>query len=304
MPYKTNSQVSVLSQSFLSETESNLLFRIYVPSSRIWAQETDKLLLLFKDYLANIGHQGVRLDQQRTDKGIIYEFHGEELKGQNGLASEFSDFTGFMNLCANDQKAAHISLSNSGVNEEQIPRILTRYAKEAKRLYVDIKQEYEVKILSIKHRLESELTDNMPLEVKPDDITILIENALPAFAGIETPLKHEGILPSEVRNNSLTINIKPQIVEAANCVIAQEINGNQNIGACSEELLQLINQFAGKDTNDLTSAVYELEDESVPNADRLKAKQKLKKFLITVGKKSGDIGMKILQKYIESQVGL
>jgi hypothetical protein len=44
MPYRRNAQVTVLAESFLQDTEANLLFRIYVPSDRMWSNETDSLL--------------------------------------------------------------------------------------------------------------------------------------------------------------------------------------------------------------------------------------------------------------------
>jgi hypothetical protein len=79
LPYKRNAEVTVMAETFLTETEQNLIFRLYVPTGRLWSNESDKLIQLFRDYLTKIANINVRLDQYRTDKGIIYEIHSEEL---------------------------------------------------------------------------------------------------------------------------------------------------------------------------------------------------------------------------------
>lgn len=83
IPYRQNAELTVLASAFISDTEDGLLFRVYVPSGRIWANETDRLLQLFQDYLARVGHQSVRLDQRRTERGIVYELYGDQGLVQN-----------------------------------------------------------------------------------------------------------------------------------------------------------------------------------------------------------------------------
>lgn len=62
MPYRRNAEVTTMAASFLDETEKHLVFRIYVPHGRIWSNESDKLLQLFRDYLAKVAAVTVRLD--------------------------------------------------------------------------------------------------------------------------------------------------------------------------------------------------------------------------------------------------
>src|SRR6185437_2916392 len=78
VPYRANADVTVMSVQFLEEALQNLLFRVYVPTGRLWANEVDRLLNLFRDYLLSTGRTGVRLDQSRTDHGVSYEFHATE----------------------------------------------------------------------------------------------------------------------------------------------------------------------------------------------------------------------------------
>lgn len=307
MPYKRNAQVTVIAESFLQDTEANLLFRIYVPSGRMWSNETDRLLQLFREYLSNVGHIAARLDQQRTDKGIIYEFHGSEPKGEVKLSKEFAEFTHFLDLCVHDQSAAEAILANKSVDARRVSEILVRYSKEARRLHVDLKQERERKVLEIKHRLESELIDEIPGDVDWNAVSQLIETTVPPVnsgAGASLMVGNYSRVFDSLGQANVTVNVNPQIVGTVNGVIAQEINGNQNLGVQGQELLELVQKYGDARANELITAIYEVEDRSVPKPDRLKAGQKLKKFLIEVARKGGDVAAGVLQKYIENQLGL
>jgi hypothetical protein len=307
MPYKRNAQVTVLAESFLKDTEANLLFRVYVPSGRMWSNETDRLLQLFRDYLSNIDHITIRLDQQRTDRGIIYEFHSDELRGEHGLSAEFSEFTQFMDLCVRDQAAAEEILANKSVDTKKVSEILTRYSKEAKRLQVDLKHERERKVLGIQQRLESELLDEISINIDWKAVRKLIESSVPpVVSGLGASLRigSSSRAPEAHTTENVTINVNPQIVKTVNGIVAREINGNQSLGVQGQELLELIQTYGDTRSTELATAVYELEDRSAPKPDRLKAGQKLKKFLIEVTRKGGNIATGVLQKYVEHQLGL
>jgi hypothetical protein len=72
VPYKRRADVTVLAESFLDDTNRNLIFRLYVPSGRLWSSEADKFLQLFQEYIAKVDRLAVRLEQKRTDFGTIY----------------------------------------------------------------------------------------------------------------------------------------------------------------------------------------------------------------------------------------
>jgi len=247
------------------------------------------------------------LDQYRTDKGVIYEIHSEEVATSTNIGEEFSEFTQFMDLCTSNLEAAEQMLKSKDVDQRELVNILSRYSKEAKRLSVDLKHEREQKILSIKHRLESELVDSIPGGTDWGVIESLVNLAVPQLSGVygaisvdQEPMR----LPSPESMRSVTFNINPQIINAVNGIVAQEISGDQHLGVDGQQLLELIKLYGEKNAQDLASSVHELEDPSAPKAGRLKAKQKLKKFLIDVGSKAGDIAVNVLQAYIEKQMGL
>jgi len=307
LPYKRNAEVTVMAETFLTETEQNLIFRLYVPTGRLWSSESDKLIQLFRDYLAKVASVNVRLDQYRTDKGVIYEIHSEEVESSADIDSEFSEFTQFMDLCVTDPLAAEVMLKEKSVEPKELMGILSRYSKEAKRLNVDLKHEREQKILSIKHRLESELVDTIPGATDWLAIESLINMAVPALSGSKGALaldQEPTLLLGGASQSNITVNLNPQIIDTVNGVVAQEIRGDQTIGVEAQELLELIHKYGGDASQDLASSVHELEDNSAPKSGRLNAKQKLKKFLISIGKKGGDVAVGVLQSYIEKQVGL
>ncbi|GAA3301815.1 hypothetical protein GCM10020295_45960 [Streptomyces cinereospinus] len=77
-PYKTNAELSVLTASFIDDHEKNLLFRVYVPASRLYATEADRLINLFHEWLSRTGNHPVRQDGYRTPSGQVYEFYGDD----------------------------------------------------------------------------------------------------------------------------------------------------------------------------------------------------------------------------------
>lgn len=88
LPYTTRAEVTVLAEAFLDDIDKNLIFRMYVPKGRLWAAEADRFLQLFQDYLTRVERLEVRLDQKRTEHGIVYEFHGHPPEGQSNLQAD------------------------------------------------------------------------------------------------------------------------------------------------------------------------------------------------------------------------
>jgi hypothetical protein len=302
IPYRKNADVTVLAEAFLDDTERNLIFRLYVPSGKIWSNEADKFLQLFRDYLNKVDKTSVRLDQRRTDFGVIYEFHGHTPSSGTGLTSEFKEFSHLMDLCAFDVDAAGALLASKNLNQTEITAIVSRYAKEARRLQMDIKHESESKTLSIRHRLEAELLELAPTAEDWVSINSYLNAALPTAPGLllTNPLAPQRM----VEASSITYNIRPQFIQAVNNVTAQEIYGNQHFTAEHHEILKLISEHAAEDREALNAAVYEVADTGTKHIEKLKAKNLLKSFLIETAKKTGDIAIGVLQTYIEKQIGL
>ena len=306
-PYRTKAEVTVMAESFLDELDKNLIFRLYVPSGRLWSNEADKFLQLFQDYVARVDRLAVRLDQRRTDYGVIYEFHGEAPAGEASLSTEFNDFSKLMDLCATDLDAAANILKAKNLNPREVSSILERYSKEVRRLRLDIKHDAESKVVSIRHRLESELIDLSSTAQEWEAMIAIVNAIVPNFAlALPTPTRSVSVLLGgpHVTPTNVTYNFRPQFVNTLNGVIAEEVHGNQHFAPEHHQLLDLIREHGGAQSKQLETAVYEVADKGVDQVDRLRAKQRIKAFLMAAGKKTGDMAFSILQKYLEGQIGV
>lgn len=305
IPYRTNAEVTVAATQVLQEALEGLLFRLYVPANRLWANEVDKLLQLFREYLLKTGRKGVRLDQIRTDHGISYEFRGDDAPSETSLSDDFQDFSRFMDLCVSNPTEAEALLRTKTVDPREIAGILTRYSKEAKRLQVDLKQDRERKLLSIRHRLESDLADVFPEGSNWQIIDQLVARTIPeSFAISGIAMMDRGSLLSLAEESHLTINLNPQIINTVNGVVAHEIHGDVQTSEGSEALLELIRQYADPRSMELIGAAQTLSDEGIPSATRLTSAQKLKGFVFSLGQKLAPAARDLAILYIEKKLGL
>ena len=236
----------------------------------------------------------------------MYEFNGQPPAGEHTLATEFQEFSKLMALFQADTEAAAALIASKGGNPQEVLKVVSRYAKEARRLQLDIKHEAEAKAIAIRHRLESELIES---DLSPEEwaqLPVLVSEAVPQITG---PVIGESLYLGRPRSVSggpahITYNFRPQFINTVNGVIAEEINGNQHFQPEHHQLLELVGRHGGYEAKKLETAVYEIADKGVDKVDRLKAKQRLTAFLIEAGKKTGDLAFGVLQSYIEKQLGL
>lgn len=307
LPYRKRAEVTVSAQSFLKETDEGLIFRLYVPSGRLWGDQMGQLLSLFKDYLSKVAGLNVRLDQQSTSKGVIYAFHGENLgSGENDrqqLTKHFEDFTKLTDLCATDPSAAEEILKGTGANAREITQIISRYSKEFRRLQLDLKHAREEKILSIRHRLESELVDVVQ-STQQGLIESTVNALIPEVVGsrVSQAMLLPFSKPTASGQQNITLNFKPQFIEHIEGVVAQEVNGIAQLTNNDKALISLFERHGGSKATELTSALQELNDDSAPEPGRVTAKQRIKQFLIASADKIGDAAAGVLQTYVEKKL--
>jgi hypothetical protein len=303
IPYKKNIELVVIASKFVEQNDSNLIFRIYVPSERMWANEAEKLLQLFREYLHKVSGLNVRQEQHRTNQGVVYEFFGGDGVEPTILPQKFTEFSSFMEMCVSNPEHAQLLLESTHLNKTEVFNLVERYSREARRLHVDIKQERERKLLAIRHVLESELSEYVRTERDWEIIGKIIDESVPAATGVSSALSIDRRQLPE-KSSNIIINVNPQIIGTIHGVVAQQILGDQHLGTDAKQLLEIIEAYAGTDKTTLTSAVHELSDESATPEDKLTAKHKLKGFLYSAAGKIGSVALDIAQKYIEKQVGL
>lgn len=305
VPYRRNVELSMLASEFIESRQSNLIFRFYMPSGKIYAEQTYEVLSLFRDYLTQSLGMRVRQSTHSTTSGVVYEFFGDGDMSEEDVTSKFTDFSKVMDLCIIDPQRAEQLLVEQGADAQVVGRLVSDYSKKLRRITSDIRQERERKILEIRHRLEDEL-----IEVASDAelyaIRNLVDQVVPAqdrvgeVMGLGTRLGRVG--------GGMVVNVRPQFINHVTGVVAQEVYGDQHIGPEPSQLLELIRERGTMNAIELQSAVYELEDADSSPEKRLSSARRLQAFLSRVGGKLGDkaldasIGM--LQAYIQSKLGI
>lgn len=130
--------------------------------------------------------------------------------------------------------------------------------------------------------------------------------AIPTLVGVNSPItfdQNSRILGYPTSSPVVVNIIEPNIIGTVNGVVARQMNGDIGLNDSDAKLLALVSQYGGSRTSELESAVHELADHDLASSRRVVAKQKLMTFLAGVAEKAGDIGIGILQSYIENRLG-
>lgn len=294
LPYAKLIDVEISGQNFIENIAEGLLFRIYVPNERIWSNEFDKFITLFRDYASSISQKELKITQNRTDLGIICSLYSFNDTTEQDINDLYKEFTTFMDMCASNPDEARKHIENFNIPEIQKQRIFQKYIKESQRLTLDLKHEREIKFISIKHRLENELQESQLSQ----EIIDYVNTALPDSK--ET----KNILSSRTVINTQIININPNIIGKVEGIVCNEINGNINFTPEEQELNKLIENFAGEltEVTKLKTALYELKDTATTKEQKRSSWQKLYGFIGKVADKIGDVGVALLTKYIEQKM--
>jgi len=307
VPYRRNVELSLLAGEFVEGHQSNLIFRFYVPSGKIYADQTTDVLSLFRDYLTRSLNIQVRQSTHATASGTVYEFYGDGSMSQEDVTARFSGFKNVMDLCVADPSAAERLLVEQGADAQLVGRLVTDYSKKLRRITSDVRQERERKVLDIRHRLESELIE-VASDAELSTIRLLVEQVIPSREDVANVLGLGTAKVGQFSPRDVVLNIRPQFINQVTGIVAQEVYGNQNIGPEPMQLLELIRESNAINALELQSAVYEIEDSSVSPEKRLSAARRLQAFLAKasakVGEKVLDAGISVLQAYVQTKLGI
>ena len=296
-PYRKLIDINVAVQVFIESVDQGLLFQLYIPNKRIWSKELDKFIVLFRDFASTIIDDDVKLVQNRTDRGVTFSIYSvnSELNSES-IEELFNEFSRFLDLCIQKPDLAiQILESQTNLSKDSIQVLISKYSKEAKRLMIDLKQEREIKLLSIKHQLEVDISE---IEI---NISQLTENTLPKLSNPSDLLNTRSNI-----NNNIIINNNPQFIHTVNGIVSREIYGNIDFNEIDHQLNDIIEKYA-KDKAELAilkSSHNEIKDESLNKSTKTIAWQKLQKFLGKCAEKVGDVGIHFLKKYLEGQLDL
>jgi hypothetical protein len=263
-----------------TEDQPDLLVRLYIPSTRLYAAEADRLFSMFSDWLAATHGQGIRQSGYRTASGEMYEFFADSSIARTDPLGQFGTFSSFLDLCIHDPSAAIDLLTQNNVERSSGSDLVARFSKEARRLKFDLRQERERRIMHLKHDLENQLMNSVEElgETQDNLIDGLLENLVPRPSAPESLALLGGSTP--VRQvPSVTLNVHQQIIHGATSTIIQSVQGEVNYSPEVKKMLAFIEKYGGGDVTALKSAVYELEDSDAQPEYRSKSKDRLKRLL-------------------------
>jgi len=298
---RNDAEITVAAEQFVREAEKGLLFRAYLPSGRIWETEFDRLLTLFKDFLVRVANADVRLEQNRTPYGVSYAFFGDGITPQQ-VAADFEEFTSLLDITVTDPKAAEDILSSRyAMAEREIANIITRYAKEARRLQIDIRHDREQKLLSIRQQFESELYDTVP-ELDLRQVERIIDETLPQSLDL-IPTGRRSMVFNLFDNSQISFHFTEQHIARLDGIVAHAIHGNIDLTHDERQFVDAIEKHGGADKRELTTALYQLRDPGTADAERVTAGQRLRTFLLQLAQDVHNIAVGVLQTYIEKKLG-
>ena len=296
-PYRTTAEYDVLAGAFVDDTDRNLMFRIYVPSGHVFADESDTLMRLFREWLAQIGHLSIRQDGYKTGAGQVFEFFGDGGPLRGHLAHEMDEFADFISACMNDPGTAARELRARGIEEAVADRFITRFARDGNRLQLDLRHTRERRLLDLRQLFEAGILELGSAPAQGATAALEAASQLNPFRSLVAP-------PSVLGASGSVVNIGAQSTINVYNAISANLTGVDGLSDEGRALLELIARSNSADAAEFTTAVHEPEDAEAHHTDRLKARQRLKGFLIRVGHTMKDPSIAILQKYVEKKMGL
>lgn len=272
--YKYTNDIVRCIREYLENEDKNIVFRSYILKDRIWANELESFLQLFQDYITQLRGINISFEQRRTDIGTIYVIQSSD---STLVKSEFnqyvSDFDFFLTNCDRNIDEARETLMSLSCSEETVDYYLQKFQKGARRLKIDIRQEYERKMMQLRHSIENEALDGQALQ--------------------EFQLPTQMMVPSIVVQNL-------NYVTAAGSQ-QQIILGTYNYNKTDEQLLEYVRTLSDNQA-DLETELRILKDAKARSAERTSAFEKLKKFLSDHASEIGSIAFRLLKSYLESML--
>lgn len=296
LPYEKLVDIEISGQIFIENIAEGLIFKIYIPNDRIWSNEFDKFIILFRDYASTVANEELKITQNRTDSGTICSLYSLNKNIEEERVNVlYKEFTSFMDLCSSNTNEAIDIINNLNIDQVNKEKIIKKYLKESQRLLLDIKQEREIKLITIKHRLQNELQE---AEIT-NELLNYVENSIP-----NSESKNIFLGSQVIQNQNVFIN--SQIIDKVDGIVCNELNGNIHFKPEEQELLKLIEKYSENITTatELKTALYELKDSASSKESKRNGWQKIYGFLGKVGDKVGDVGVALLTKYIEQQMNL
>lgn len=276
VPYLHSVELISAIRDFFSETESKTVYTRYIYKDQLFAFELERFLTLFQDYITKVKGISIVFEEKRTEIGIVYMLKSTDRNVTKHNVSKYvQEFAEYLDKCDNNVEFAKSLLSNEYLTDAQREALALRFQKEAIRIKKDIIQDAERKMMNLRHHYE-DISTEMAIDV------------LPLQYDLSTALSKETITNLLQIDNKGIVNI-------------QHIYGSATFNENDKQLFGIIEKYADNN-QELLDAVKILKDNDAPKESKNDSSAKLKKFLATTASKIGDVGFKLLTKYLETQL--
>lgn len=299
LAYKRNVEAEQLANHFVEDANSNLILRIYVPNGQLYQDETEQLFSIFHKWLRSIKKINVRKDGYASGKGSVVEFRAASTDEVQLFQAEIPQFRKFVSTLS-DVQAAETMLLEYGIESREASKLVSEFSRSFKRLDRDARRKHEMATVELRYQLEDELSEELA-EVDPHLLLEVVEHVIPSVSSaLRGNLLDQG--PTQVTVNNIE---NQQIIQHAEGIVAQNMSGTAVLSQGAMEFESLITSHAsGALKQELIQALRELDDEAAPDADRVKAKGKLRTFLASAAGKVGGAAVQLGMKYLESKLGI
>jgi zinc-ribbon domain len=285
------------------QESAHLIFQIYIPADGLYSAEAAELLSLFHLWLVQARGQNIRREGYKTASGEMFEFYADTSVAPK-LNGEFQTFATFLDLCVANPSVAVETLGSTRPGSLSSADLVDMLGSRARQLQVGLHHQRERRITTIRQNLEAQLVEQgvdfqaIPARQLEDFIGRLIPDPTAPTAPLELLA---GESSSSAGGLSITLNFSPQIINAVESTIFQNVHGTIHLGPEAKQLLELVKQFGGQQRTELEAAVRELEDPAAPTDARRRSRQRLKEFLAQVGTITQNVAISLLEKYLESK---
>lgn len=298
LAYKRNVEAEQLASHFVEDANSNLILRIYVPDGQLYQDETEQLFGIFHKWLKSIKKVNVRKDGYASGKGSVVEFRAATRDEVKIFQAEIPQFRKFVSTLG-DIEAAESMLSEYGIESREASKLVSEFSRSFKRLNRDVRREYDLAALELRYALEEELSEELA-DAESGLLMRIVDQVVPRLGLLSGGLIEQRTAPITINNIE-----NQQIIQRAEGIVAQNLSGTAVLSQGAMEFESLVTSHASSESQaELIQALRELDDDAAPEADRVKAKGKLRTFLASIADKAGAAAIQLGASYLEGKLGI
>ncbi|MDN4166877.1 hypothetical protein QWY31_15300 [Cytophagales bacterium LB-30] len=269
--FHSKSELEPRIENFIKNLSNDIIFSLYVSDEQYLNEEFDQFLKIFQSYLERIEKIKLSIEIRPGHQGKNFDFKVKEEKlNESNFQEALTRFDDFVSLCVSSPDEVLSHLQENEFDTAEAIEIIKEFSKKYKRLLLDINHQKQKIELSLKQEFENRLIES--------DINLS---------------SRELMLFSSEKPNSTT-----------NILLMDDMN---RFSKQEYQILELATKYSEKSKlPEVKTNLEILRDSEIPSEEKKVALNKLKSFIFKTGRKAvkhaEDIGVKVLLKYLESQV--